>query len=268
MNEWTVMKNTTRTPFSSVRMDKISARIIAQIRQNILKGRLRPGDRLASEQEMIEQFNVSRQTLREAVTVMEYMGLLERRAGVKGGIYVREIDETHVRECLFDFLAFKNFKLEHIFEVRVLLETYALRIFMERQDNRLTEKMHEINAVMAEAIEKSDYLEADACAMAFHRIIVEATDNPVLIFLGNCVEDLLNTAKDTLILDKAYCTSVLEEHEHIALAVENHALSDVQALLTADLDHVKLGLEELSKRSLFQQRMEMESYRRKQYQHA
>ncbi|MBU0988954.1 MAG: GntR family transcriptional regulator, partial [Proteobacteria bacterium] len=54
--------------------DKISDNIIAQIRDSILSGQLKPGDRLASEKELIEQFGVSKATMREALRVLEVMG--------------------------------------------------------------------------------------------------------------------------------------------------------------------------------------------------
>ena len=71
--------------------EKVSDSIIAQIRDAILSGQLKPGDRLASEKELIEQFNVSKATMREALRVLEVIGMIEMRKGIAGGAFVAEV---------------------------------------------------------------------------------------------------------------------------------------------------------------------------------
>jgi GntR family transcriptional repressor for pyruvate dehydrogenase complex len=66
--------------------EKVSDKIIHQIRNAILSGQLMPGDKLASEKELMEQFEVSKATMREALRVLEVLGLIEIRKGTAGGL--------------------------------------------------------------------------------------------------------------------------------------------------------------------------------------
>ena len=74
--------------FETARQSKTTEIIIGQIRAAILEGRLKPGDRLPPEKQLGEQFQVSKQTLRESMRALEHMGLIDvRKGGGGGGLY-------------------------------------------------------------------------------------------------------------------------------------------------------------------------------------
>ncbi|OGP95727.1 MAG: hypothetical protein A2157_06130 [Deltaproteobacteria bacterium RBG_16_47_11] len=107
--------------FDSVKSDKVSQHIIDQIRNAIFDGRLKPGDKLPSERELVEKFKVSKATLREALRSLEVLGFLEIRKGVSGGAFVTEVDMTKAKDCFTNFLLFKNLSLKNLSEVRLLI---------------------------------------------------------------------------------------------------------------------------------------------------
>lgn len=72
----------------SVKRDKLPQQIIRNIRNMVLEGRLKPGDKLPSEQELIKKFSVSRQTMREVLRVLEAQGFVEHSPG-GGRRYIR-----------------------------------------------------------------------------------------------------------------------------------------------------------------------------------
>ncbi|HEY8478022.1 MAG TPA: GntR family transcriptional regulator, partial [Chloroflexota bacterium] len=74
--------------FRPVSASRTFEAIIAQVQEAILSGKLRYGDRLASERELVQQFGVSRATLREALRSLEALGWIEIRPGAQGGIFV------------------------------------------------------------------------------------------------------------------------------------------------------------------------------------
>ncbi|RLC00302.1 MAG: FadR family transcriptional regulator, partial [Deltaproteobacteria bacterium] len=76
--------------FKTAKFSRISENIVQQIRQAILKGELRPGDRLPSEKDLAENFGVSKASLREAFRALEALGLLEVRQGVSGGAFIQK----------------------------------------------------------------------------------------------------------------------------------------------------------------------------------
>lgn len=78
--------------FIPIKTARISESIEEQIRSAIYSERLKPGNRLPSENELSKIFDTSRTTVREALRALEKEGLLAIKQGVKGGPYVRELN--------------------------------------------------------------------------------------------------------------------------------------------------------------------------------
>lgn len=108
--------------------NKASDLIICQIRKQILAGKLVPGDRLPAERLLMEQFNVSKQTLREALRVLEFLGLVEIKKEMTGGACILEIDNHTALDILSNFFYFKNLSIRDLAEVRKILEPHAASV--------------------------------------------------------------------------------------------------------------------------------------------
>ena len=104
-------------PFQRIEAEKLSHSVVKQIEQLILRGILRPGERLPSERELSERLGVSRPSLRDAVAELQARGLLATRAGA--GIYVADVlgsafSPALIRlissheEAVFDYIAFRR----------------------------------------------------------------------------------------------------------------------------------------------------------------
>jgi GntR family transcriptional regulator, transcriptional repressor for pyruvate dehydrogenase complex len=209
--------------FQSVKPNKISEHIIEQIRQAIFEGRLHPGDKLPPEKALMETFQVSKTTLREALRALEVLGFLEIRKGASGGAFITEVDMTKARDLLINFLHFQNLSLKDLSEVRRILEPYvaerAAPAITEEDLNRLDELNRECDA----ALKNGDVIEHRKHEIEFHRIIGSVTGNPILMFILDFVENLLIDAKEILQPDKEFSQRVLRAHEriHLALAGRN-----------------------------------------------
>ena len=81
-----------------VRKTKVYHEIVDQIRELIAAGRIKPGDRLPPERELAELFKASRNSVRDAIRVLEQMGLIESRQG--DGTYVRSVSAEDLAEPL------------------------------------------------------------------------------------------------------------------------------------------------------------------------
>ena len=104
-------------PFQRIDSEKLSKSVVRQVEQLILRGILRPGERLPSERELAEKLAVSRPSLREALSELQRAGLLTARAGA--GIFVAEVlgsafSPALMRlfstndEAVYDYLAFRK----------------------------------------------------------------------------------------------------------------------------------------------------------------
>lgn len=121
------------TPVSAVR---ISQEIVEQIKEAIVGGGLRPGDRLPSERELTEQFGVSRVTVRDALRILEASGLIEIRVGARGGAVVTAPGAAMVGEGISNMLLLSALSPAEVTEARMVFELGTLSLVCERADDQ------------------------------------------------------------------------------------------------------------------------------------
>jgi len=188
--------------------------IVDQITLHIDQGYLKPGEKLPSERELVERFNVSRGSIREAFSALEMMGLIEVRTGE--GSYVCQ--KKDIMTDLFQGnLQEKETFLEFL-EVRKMLEVEAVGYAAKRvTDGDLEELKKELNSMESyinnpgTAWEKSNH--------SFHFDIAKAAHNKLAINLmnniANYLENQIRIFSPLPYADK-YSTEVLHQ-EHMAI---------------------------------------------------
>jgi GntR family transcriptional repressor for pyruvate dehydrogenase complex len=218
--------------FETARQSKITDIIIGQIRTAILEGRLTPGDRLPSEKQLGEQFQVSKQTLRESMRALEHMGLIDVRKGVGGGAFIVEVDERVAAQNLANYLYFKNLTIADLSECRRIMEPYAAARAAERMSPSERNRLKQLNDSTRQNLKMQKWDQVSRDEIAFHRLIARQTDNPILILMLDFVETLLEDFKKILKPDASFMESVLLAHEAIfgAIAAGNPALASEQML--------------------------------------
>jgi GntR family transcriptional regulator, transcriptional repressor for pyruvate dehydrogenase complex len=149
---------------------------IAKIRELIVSGRWRPGDRLPRESDLALELGLSRNSLREAVRALALVRVLEVRQG--DGTYVSSLEP----DLLLETTAFVAHLLqEHtvleLFEVRRLLEPAAAALAAVRMDDRDRSTLRLELERMQAAEDVEELVDAD---MAFHSVIAQAAGNTVL----------------------------------------------------------------------------------------
>ena len=160
---------------------RVTARLIARIKRLIADGSVSPGSKFPPEREMAKEFGANRASVRQALKVLEMMGVLSQRVG--DGTYLSESAETILNEPI-DFLVLLDDLSHHeLFETRLIVEPELAARAAERATAEDISTLR--NAVLA--LERSkvtrDRLEAD---MAFHNAIFRASGNRIcqLLFKG------------------------------------------------------------------------------------
>lgn len=177
--------------FAPARPQRAFDQIITQIRAMLRAGQLKPGDRLPPERALAEQLEVSRNTVREAIRMLEISGLVTVRPGQGGGAFVARPDSSVVARQLSDALQLTDMSLSDITEVRLWIETIAVRVACERMTPDDLAAL-EANVDLAEQLaETGEWSRRAEVHIEFHKLLVAATQNPLLIFLMNSVLDLL-----------------------------------------------------------------------------
>lgn len=227
-----------------IKPKKASQQIIDKIRSGILTGELSAGEKLPSEPQLIEYFGVSRQTVREALCALESMGLLKIRAGVRGGSFVSEVDLKTVSKALSNFLFDKDVTIDHISEIRLVLEPHAIRTVIEKMNSEGLQDLQDILDESSELIEKggNDGGRLRLLEIAFHARIVEATENPVWILLQNFYENLLWDVKTKLRTNSDFSREVLDAHRRILSAMQNGDVEKAVNEMKRDITQVQKAL--------------------------
>jgi GntR family transcriptional repressor for pyruvate dehydrogenase complex len=232
--------------FNAVSKSNATQQIIQQIRNAIFEGELKPGDRLASETQLAEKFSVSKSTLREALRALEHLGLIEMRKGASGGAFVVEVDMEITRSCLMNFLNFRNISIHQISEIRKNLEPYAASVAAKRISTEDLEKLKDSLNLCKDVLSNGDLTSLTKNEIKFHRIITNATRNPILILILDFVENLLEDAKKILKPNIDFSREVVKSHERIYEAIRNRDPETAAAEMLKDVSKVEDALMKLS----------------------
>jgi DNA-binding FadR family transcriptional regulator len=224
-----------------IKTKKIYEQIVDQIGLLVAEGQLKPGDRLPSERELVEQFQVCRAAIREAISALEMMGLIEVRAGE--GTYIRQVNiDSVVAPLAWMLFIEKDTDLE-LYEVRKILEVQAAGLAAERAQADEIREMYEALEVMRRDLE-IDCIGEEA-DQRFHFAIAMATHNKILMRLMNTILDTmrktLKANRSKLYGDRKLPERLYQEHFSLYEAIKNHDVLKAQQLM---LEHI-VGVETL-----------------------
>jgi GntR family transcriptional repressor for pyruvate dehydrogenase complex len=116
------------TKFKPVRPARKSEEVGEQLKQSILNGIFRPGDKLPSERDMAEEFKVSRVAVREALRRLENAGFIITRQGVSGGAFVTDLTFQNLADAFLDLFMSGKMSIPELHEVRHLVEPKVARM--------------------------------------------------------------------------------------------------------------------------------------------
>lgn len=223
-------------PLSALARVSLVDQIIAQLHALIEAGEWPLGTRIPTEAELGEQFGVGRNTIREAVRALGYAGMLETRQG--DGTYVRAHSDL-------------GGMIQRRVQRSALTEAMEVRNSLERDAARLAASRHtaaDLDAIRA-ALERQehDLLHGDQdtivdADIAFHRAIVNATYNSVLLDLYDHLTDALGhrMAIAEAISPQAGAGVRMDEHQAILDAI---AMGDADAAAEAAANHLQHSIE-------------------------
>ena len=232
-------------PFQPVRMEKLSQGVIRQIELLILRGLLRPGERLPSERELAERMGVSRPSLREAIAGLQERGLLVTRAGA--GVYVADMpgsafSEALIRlfssheEAVFDYVSFRR-------DLEGMAAERAARFGSDTDLKVIDTVFRKMEAAHSKR-NPSDEAELDA---EFHLAIIEASHNIILLHMMRAMFDLLRAGvfynRQQMFRQRMTREQLLAQHRAINEAVQ---MRDPQAARKAAEDHMSYVEKQLS----------------------
>lgn len=214
--------------------------VLAQIEEQVVQGRLRPGDRLPGERQLAEALGVSRSGVREALRVLESMGVIMAGTGSgpsAGSIIVGE-GTTALGNLLRLHLALAAFSRKELVEVRAQLEMWAAH---EAAKHATATDFMTLRDLVTQMREPSiAYSRFNALDTEFHVTIASASGNSLLALIMRALRDSIHREMvavfETLSGAPKVVRSLCGQHEAILDALERHDGIEAAKLVKDHID--------------------------------
>lgn len=181
-------KPTTIEPVRIKRTDEI----VNAIKETIMADNLIPGDRLPQEKELIEHYNASKSTVREALKSLEVQGLIKTKTGPGGGAFIDSMTESRAMSLLSNYLFTRDISIKDIYTLRKLLEPVVAVSAIDNIDNDGIQKLYDTIAIYDhEPVDENERWQQRMAELDFHAVVASYSDNVLLVFICHFLQRLL-----------------------------------------------------------------------------
>lgn len=254
-------------PFQKVAPEKLSQSVVRQIEELILRGILRPGERLPSERDLADKLGVSRPSLRDAIADLADRGLLVSRAG--SGVFVADVlgsafspaltqlFSTH-DEAVIDYISFRR-------DMEGLAAERAATLGSET-DLKLIDTIFGKMEAAHQKRDPSDEAQLDA---EFHMAIIEASHNVIMLHMLRSMFELLRQGvfynRQVMFRNRMTRDQLLDQHRAINAAIQARDPAAARAAVAAHMAYVEQAFHDQmraeKRESIARQRLEQEASR-------
>ncbi len=197
--------------------------VLERIERDLLDGRLGPGDRLPSERDLAADLGVGRSSVREALRVLEVMGLIRTAtgSGPQSGAIVISTPTGGMSALLRLQVAAQGFPLHDVVQTRLLLEDAVVTALAERSARDLTAARRIIDAMERDGLTASEFLALDA---ELHLALADSSGNSVVAAmmagLRTAIESYVQEGAAALADWESMAVRLRDEHRGIVEAID------------------------------------------------
>ena len=223
-----------------------SEQIARQIRQYLEERHLKPGDRIGTEQELADEFGVSRPTLREALRLLAASQLIRVGRGRAGGIFVARTPNEgmahNVSESIALMLAAESVSMEELLDARLSLEVpIAGRAAVNADDQVVARLEQAIAAAEGHRPGTEPFNLADS---TFHAVLAEASGNQLLHALTGWILEVLQPTLVVTISPLVDPKAILDQHRAVLRAVRRRQRLAAEKAMAAHIEYLIQILDE------------------------
>lgn len=223
---------------------RLSEAAVEQIRDLIFHRELPPGSKLPSERQLAQTLEISRASVREALRVLEIMGLIDVKPG--SGAFVKDRTEDILLPLPAWLPSHKETLREH-FEVRQVIEPRAAAMAAERATPKMIQEMKETLDEFVELVEADDLAGLMLVDAEFHRQVAQATGNKTLSLLMDTITQFLLEGWKASLRVPGRIEKTTEEHQRILSAIID---KDPDGASEAMAHHLKKAVADLQEMGL------------------
>jgi GntR family transcriptional repressor for pyruvate dehydrogenase complex len=228
--------------YKRIKNQRIFEQVLEQIRQQIVSGAIRPGDRLPPERTLAELVGVHRHPIREALKILEYMGVVESKPGV--GTILSNVGKDILAERVSRVSRFspRSFLVELI-ELREAIEPHMAALAAERANADDLEAMKAAIADLKdEVVKKAPVSSGDE---RLHLSIARATHNDTFLRIVEPVMSMLAEFRERSLGMPGRRRALFREHERIYEAIRARDPKKARAAMKRHLGQIRLMLKKL-----------------------
>ena len=204
--------------FEPIQNKRIYQHVVEQIQLQIFNGELKKGDKLPSERDLTDQFNVSRASVREAIRALEVTGLIDTRQGE--GNFISGSIEKSLLEPLTAMFHLNEGTPRDLLELRSVIEVRACELAAKRINDAQATELRKIIDDMSSAHLEAHKAELDK---KLHYYITEITGNVMMISLLSIIaammESFIQTNRQKILENPNNSAMLMESHEDIVEAI-------------------------------------------------
>lgn len=229
--------------FTPIKNTKVYEQVIDQIKEMIVDGTLKKGDKLPSERELSSTLNISRASIREALRSLEIIGLVQSKQGE--GNFISSNFDNMLLEPLSMIFMLNNCDSFEILELREVIEVETAVLAADKVKEQDIEELYEIVNRIKMSTDEDERVKYDK---KFHYKIAKISNNFLIINILNTLSSLMDmfikNAREKILSNVENKDIINEQHREIIFALEN---KDKERARIAMKNHIELIKDNLSK---------------------
>ncbi|MFS0655135.1 FadR/GntR family transcriptional regulator [Bacillus sp. 179-C3.3 HS] len=226
--------------YQQIKPKKIYEEVTDALVESIRSGDLLPGEKLDSVQTLSESFQVSRSAVREALSALKAIGLIEMKQGE--GTYVKQFNPDQLTFSFSQAILMSQRNVLQLHDVRSIIEIGVVKkAALHRTEDDLYQLSHALEQMKRAEINQEVGEETD---LAFHLALATASQNEILVSLVNqismlLVETLRENRKEKIFSQQSIVQQLYIEHEQIYQAVMTKQPEEAEKAMIIHLEHVQ-----------------------------
>jgi GntR family transcriptional repressor for pyruvate dehydrogenase complex len=205
--------------FTPIESKRTFEEISSKVKALIFEGTLKPGDKLPPEVELAKQFGVGRQSVREALRLLELSGFVSVQKGYGGGPIVQNTISTRIRNLYLDAFRMEKITIEEFTTVRSVIEKAILNEVIDTADESDIKRLQE-NLARAQELIANEEMATDE-NFDFHALLARASKNKVFIILEKSINAIHRNLRSRSTADFKTTRNAVKAHQKILDAIIN-----------------------------------------------
>jgi len=237
--------------FKKIQQGRIYEQIVNQVLEALLRGDLKPKDKLPSENELSLIFGVSRVTVREAIRSLEQLGVVEVRRGNTGGAYIKKVNMDELVQQIANALCIAGVTFQHLAEARELLEEMIIsKLALFNLNSKHIQRLKKLNEMAKKHYKEGKNRERLLTNFKFHGAIAEITRNPLIVFMHKLISKLSIGFFENVVPSDGMIQNTLKYHDELINLLEKGDFVKASLLCSRHIKEVSADILAKSKQQI------------------